>query len=281
MLKKFLANGVSVEKRQSEFFIIIKPDLAAGLSGNIQNGDGGLLNYSTALYGTTKGWNISYELKNNGAKIIDCTCPEISADGTLTGNMHGFVLIAFPTFDEIQDIKTSGGTVFGVQRSMSIDVYIKDALKDLSKLRYARQAIQLGTTNDYQFDNLKFNFSNVLAEFKNGEENQNPLGYFNTIFIDQQYGSPLYGPFSTSNGLAPQKIKEDSNMLTRSKDFLHGPNSTQFNLDLENGLPIAEGSEDIRLSGTKRRNYSEWANNSLKNWDEKAIPVTHQYLILM
>lgn len=277
LLKKFLKKGVSVEKKQSEFFIIIKPDLAAGLSGNIQNGDGGLLNYSTALYGTTKGWNISYELKNNGAKIIDCTCPEISADGTLTGNMHGFVLIAFPTFDEIQDIKTSGDTVFGVQRSMSIDVYIKDALKDLSKLRYSRQAIQLGTTNDYQFDNLKFNFSNVLAEFKNGEENQNPLGYFNTIFIDQQYGSPLYGPFSTSNGLAPQKIKEDSNMLTRSR-LLHGPNSTQFNLDLENGLPIAEGSEDIRLSGTKQRNYSEWANNSLKNWDEKAIPITHTIL---
>ena len=92
----------------------------------------------------------------------------------------------------------------------------------------------------------------MLAEFKNGEENQNPLGYFNTIFIDQQYGSPLYGPFSTSNGLAPQKIKEDSNMLTRSR-LLNGPNSTQFNLDLENGLPIAEGSEDIRQSGTKPR----------------------------
>ena len=277
LLKKFLEKGVSVEKNQPEFFIIMKPELAAGLSGNIQSGDGRLLNYATSLYGTTKAWNISYELVNNGAKIIDCTCPEINADGTLTGNMHGFVLIAFPALYKKQSLRLKNDTYWGVERSLSIDSHIKNALKDLDKLRYSRQAIQLGTTNDYQFDNLKFNYSNVLAEFKNGEENQNPFGYFNSIFIDQQYGSPLYGPFSTSNILAPQKIKEDSNMLTRSR-VLNGPASTQFNLDLENGLPVAEGSEDTRRSGTKIRNYSEWANNSLKNWDEKAIPATHTIL---
>ena len=277
LLRKFLEKGVSVEKGHPEFFIIIKPELAAGLSGNISSGDGGILNYSTSLYGTKNKWNISYQLKNHGAKIIDCTCPEITANGTLTGNMFGVVLIAFPAIYNKEALRLTSGTYWGVERTLSIDSAIKDALKDLSKLKYAKQAIQLGTTNDYQFDDLKFNFSNVLAEFRDGEETQNPFSYFNRIFIDQQYGGPLYGPFSTSNNKAPQKIKEDSGMLTRSK-LLNGPSSTQFNLTLENGLPLSEGSEDIRSSGTKLRNYSEWANNSLKNWDEKPIPITHTIL---
>ena len=274
LLRKFLEKGVSAEKGQPEFFIIIKPELAAGLSGNISDGDAGILNYATSLYGTKNKWNLSYQLINHGAKIVDCTCPEITANGTLTGNMFGFVLIAFPAIYSKEALRLKSGTYWGVERTLSIDSAIKDALKDLSKLKYAKQAIQLGTANDYQFDDLKFNFSNVLAEFRNGEEDQNPFAYFNSIFIDQPYGGPLYGPFSTSNDKAPQKIKEDSKMLSRSS-LLNGPTSSQFNLTLEQGLPLSEGSEDKRTSGTKLRNYSEWANNSLKNWDEKAIPITH------
>ena len=278
LLSNFLQKGVSEERGESEFFAIIKPELAAGLTGNIAQGDGSsLLPYGAALYGTTTKWNISYSLRNNGAKIIDCTCPEISEDGTLTGKMHGFVLIAFPALSEKEPLRLKSGQQWGYDNSLFIDSYIKDALKDLSGLKYATQAIQLGTSNDYQFDELKFNFSNVLSEFRNGEEEQNPFSYFNRIFIDHQYGGPLYGPFSTSHNKAPQKIKEDSDMLSRAK-LLNSPTSTQFNLTLENGLPLDEGSEDIRTSATKLRNYREWANNSLKNWDEKPIPITHTIL---
>jgi len=277
LLRKFLKKGVSVESGQPEFFVIIKPELAAGLSGNIVQGQNSLIPYQSTLYGTTTYWNISYNLKNHGAKIIDCTCPEITSDGTLTGNMFGFVLIAFPAIYQAENLRLKSGAVWGIERTLSIDSAIKDALKDLSGLKYARQAIKLGTSNDYQFDELKFNFSNVLSEFRNGDEEQNPFSYFNRIFIDQQYGGPLYGPFSTTNNKAPQKIKEDRNMLSRAS-LLNGDESTQFNLTVEKGLPLDEGSEDIRSSGTKLRNYSEWANNSLKNWDEKAIPITHTIL---
>jgi hypothetical protein len=277
LLKKFLEKGVSVEKSNPEFFAIIKPNFAAGLSGNIVQGEDALIPYQTTLYGTTTGWNISYNLKNNGAQIVDCTCPEITSDGTLTGNMFGFVLIAFPATYIGNNLRLKNGEVWGRERNLSINSFIKDSLKDLSGLKYARQAISLGTTNDYQFDNLKFNFSNVLSEFRNGEEGQNPFSYFNQIFIDQQYGGPLYGPFSTANNKAPQKIKENSNMLNRAT-LLNGDDSTQFNLTLEKGLPLSEGSEDKRISSTKLRNYSEWANNSLKNWDEKPIPITHTIL---
>jgi hypothetical protein len=277
LLKNFLKRGVSVEKGDAEFFAIIKPNLAAGLSGNIVQGENSLIPYQSTLYGATTAWNISYNLKNNGAKIIDCTCPEITSDGTLTGNMLGFVLIAFPAGYQANDLRLKNQEVWGKERTYFIDSSIKDALKDLSELKYARQALSLSTSNDYQFDNLKFNFSNVLSEFRNGEEGQNPFSYFNRIFIDQQYGGPLYGPFSTANNKAPQKIKEDGDMLKRSS-VLNGDDSTQFNLTLEKGLPLSEGSEDKRISSEKLRNYSEWANNSLKNWDEKAIPITHTVL---
>ena len=277
LLAKFLKDGVSVEKESSEFFIIIKPELAAGLSGNIARGDS-LAPYSSTLYGTTSQWNISYSLKNQGAKIIDCTCPEIDAAGTLTGKMHGFVLIAFPAWNTKKNLtRSGGGESWGYSNSLFVDSYIIDILKDLQGLKYARQAIQLGTTNDYQFDELKFNFSNVLSEFRNGEEGQQPFSYFSKIFIDHAYGGPLYGPFSTSIK-APQKIKEDSNMLDKRR-LLNSVESAQFNLSIEaDGLPLDEGSEDIRESGTKPRNYSEWANNSLRNWDEKAVSITHTVL---
>lgn len=42
----------------------------------------------------------------------------------------------------------------------------------------------------------KYNYSNILAEIRNGEELQQPLGFFDKTYLDKNYGIKLLGPFS-------------------------------------------------------------------------------------
>lgn len=46
------------------------------------------------------------------------------------------------------------------------------------------------------FTQEKYNYSNILAEIRNGEELQQPLGFFDQTHLDKQYGIKLLGPFS-------------------------------------------------------------------------------------
>lgn len=50
----------------------------------------------------------------------------------------------------------------------------------------------------YQIDSYseKYNYTNVLAEVRNGEELQTPLGFFNKTYVDKTYGIKLLGPYS-------------------------------------------------------------------------------------
>ena len=45
-------------------------------------------------------------------------------------------------------------------------------------------------------NNDKYNYSNILAEIRDGEELQPSLGYFDKTYLDKQYGIKLSGPFS-------------------------------------------------------------------------------------
>lgn len=46
------------------------------------------------------------------------------------------------------------------------------------------------------FRQEKYNYSNILAEVRNGEELQQQLGFFERTYLDKQYGIKLLGPFS-------------------------------------------------------------------------------------
>jgi len=46
------------------------------------------------------------------------------------------------------------------------------------------------------FSEEKYNYTNVLAEIRNGEELQQPLGFFDRTYLDKQYGIKLLGPFA-------------------------------------------------------------------------------------
>jgi len=135
----------------------------------------------------------------------------------------------------------------------------------------------------------KYNYSNIMAEYRNGEETQTPLSYFKDIYIDHYYNSKLPGPFNTQGKPSPyssvsafrgiQRLAETSNTLQKIDGKTPRLNYSRDGIpqmDEDWLLAIEEGSADIRnKSGTSSNiNYSNW-NKSKKNYDERAQPVIH------
>lgn len=52
------------------------------------------------------------------------------------------------------------------------------------------------------FNQEKYNYSNILAEIRNGDELQSPLAFFNNTYLDKEYGVKLLGPFSNFGDVA-------------------------------------------------------------------------------
>lgn len=54
-----------------------------------------LYNMTTFPVGSQYDFNLLAVMENAGMRVTDFTCPEIDADGTLTGAMHGFLILSF------------------------------------------------------------------------------------------------------------------------------------------------------------------------------------------
>jgi len=245
--------------------VVLRPDpTQAGMADiNLLNG-GKLMDYGFKCL-NSEGVNVFKD--SNSIYIYDFICPEITTEGVLTGNVKGFILISFAW-----SIKAAGRTTRnnnheeGSARSYGVADDVNSALSSISSIRFSRNLMDNESVNP---KNLKFNYSNVLAEFRKGTEDQLPLKYFNKVFIDHTYDTALYGPFKT-NGKRAQSIATNRNML--SKNF-------RSNISVnEQGLPVEEGSEDTRGRGRGRYDYANWAKESLPNFEEDAIPLTHVVL---
>lgn len=111
------------------------------------------------------------------------------------------------------------------------------------------------------FLNEKYNYNNVLAEARTGDDLQTPLSYFNKVYISKEYGTKLSGPFDTRGE------------IIRVQDF---SDSKGFNIRGVYEFPLAgaitgEGSSDNRSA----KNFSSYAGNSKASFEESAIPIAH------
>ncbi len=251
-----------------------------------------LLPMQTVLYGDTHGWDLEKHLQSSACwgwhdsypSKIDVTCPEVDAEGNLTGKIHGFILFQFK--ENRSGSKVGPRDTFYAY-TIPFRPDIASALADVASLQYTHvlegtvaPASETQVTSD-----LKFNYSNVLAEVNKGEEDQEPLNYFKNIFIDHVYNKELFGPFSViptvgdtqtkaDQKYGPQRIHPDVDMLTRSEVLAKGADHFNLEMDLATNLPIDEGSDDKRYSvGDKY--YSRWGANSLVSWNEQALSTTH------
>jgi len=284
---KETSGGVAICKVAS----LSNPALA---NKQILDGDA-LMGMETLPYGAAHGFNLIAAMENSGITVTDVTCPKISDAGVLDGEIYGFLIFEFP----IENIATWNyfkrndvTYKYGLNQTFKIPNDVINVLKDLSSFKYAKR------NNSISVGGLKFNYSNILAEIRKGEESQSPFKDFKKIFIDHQYGRELFGPFGNgkSHGNvwhpyynfqqqvgAPQRITSNTSMLKR--DHVVGKSATNFNTHLYvNGLPVNEGSDDARsivnpdrsgFTANVIKTYSSWAENSLADFDEKPTPVVH------
>ena len=262
--------------RKAHAIIMVERD-NPNLAGKTVVEDGAVANMRTYPYGQNYGWNLERTMKNAGIRIADVTCPEVDADGIMTGKLYGFLAFQFtPAYKKTYQNCSLKRKTFGTY-TVAIPKAVKDALKDIEDLKYSKelQNEEVVQQNEFETTNLKYNYANVLAEVKKGEETQTPFRYFRRVYIDHIYASPLFGPFGVKDKVAPQRINPNVDMLTKSKVVDY--DATNYNLELgSDRLPLNEGSDDERQdAGGTTRDYSAWANNSLAKWDEQAIPVVH------
>jgi len=257
---------------------------------DIKDGDS-IFNMATLPFGSKHGFNLIAIMESLGINYFDYTCPEVGADGILTGIMFGYIFITLPPTERaITDLFTFVGNrkeKYGNGYTYAIDSSVISCLKDLQSFKYSKTIGSSRITSNSDNINrsgIKFNYSNVLAEIKKGEENQNPFINFKDVYIDHFYNRELFGPFSTAgaNGSsdqiggqtdAPQRITPSENMLLRESVL---GDKSNFNTELQKGLPLSEGSDDKRKDAEgDPRNYSSWGQNSFANFNERAVPVVH------
>tara|TARA_R110000824_G_scaffold13784_2_gene59416 strand:- start:1455 stop:6290 length:4836 start_codon:yes stop_codon:yes gene_type:complete len=267
----------SANTKAKSWTVIVKvdednPDLAGK---SLIDADGELIHMFTYPYGLTHGWNLYFKMRNAGIRITDFTCPVVDKSGIATGKMYGFLLFSFRPSIRQDALKCSGDR-WGIGTNFAISKEVKDLFSDLDCFKYSKEIVDVGDGNTFDIVNQKYNYTNVLAEFRAGTETQTPFDFFKAVFIDHKYAAPLFGPFSSKSGTKPQRIQQNEDMLTKS-DVLKKGSADNYNLNVGgDGLPQLEGSDDEREGGDNViRDYGSWAKNSLVRWDEMAIPVTH------
>ena len=192
----------------------------------ILDGDS-LLGMQTLPYGSGYGFDLIAVMENIGITVTDVTCPEISSAGVLSGKMHGFLIFEFQV-ETAYSLLSNNHFVNAIFQTFKIPDDIILALKDLSSLKYAKRS------NSIIASTLKYNYSNILAEIRKGEESQTPFNNFKKIFIDHQYGRELFGPFSIGSSNI-QRIEEGQEMLLKKSSVYQDVGGGGFDTD---GNPI-------------------------------------------
>ena len=275
-----LHNWLEKSNRRKAHAVILLDEVNPDLVGKTVLEDGEVAPMRTYPYGGNHGWSLENKMRGAGLRTASVTCPEVDSNGIMTGKMFGFLVFQLTTsWKRIKNLRCSGLSRGEAFRSYTVCIMKKekDVLKDISSLKYSKVIPDdiPQEVNEFEIVDQKYNFSNVLAEVRTGEEDQQPFKFFKQVFIDHVYNQELFGPFSSKSRIYPQRINDNRDMLTKSKVLSKG--ASNYNIDVDSkGLPINEGSDDERLdSRSNIRDYSSWGKNSLIRWDERALPVTH------
>jgi hypothetical protein len=177
--------------------------------------------------------------------------PRVSANGTFTGDFYGCIVFEL-SLAYTQEKQHNGRSGTAQQH-----IYIWKFFLDNNLLAFASDNCNLkfvrGDSNQLLSLITKYNFNNISAQFKKGDEKQTPLNGYERIYVDHEYNTNLIGPFNLDTAI--ERL---------------GPIGTSDVTDLSKVLVgKTEGSIDSRSN----RNYSNW--NDINSFNEKAIPFTH------
>jgi hypothetical protein len=251
--------------------------------------------------------------------IFTCVIPEVDSANSFTGKVYGFIAISFAGSNAtIPQVSWNVDNVPGDELNSVLD--ITGSRKDLlSNLIFSRGAWAAQTKYDVQHiinvhkttlstglsDILrssfslkfsraffqpsinKYNFNNVLCEFRNGEENQKPLAFFNNTHIDIDANYKLTGPFRSVGQVrkfAPNRLLLDRPVADHYRNYRAvAPQLPPA--DEEGGIPDlllksrSEGGLDLRryqkrIGGVVTPQQTNF-HNALDMFNEDSIPYTY------
>lgn len=238
--------------------------------------------------------------------LIDLIIPNLDNSGNWNGQVYGFnmkmldaeAVVSFGKFAQDPDQQQAE---FRIQNREDVSdgefaVQYLNFLMSKEEIEHNLCAKGLGLFSidtDLANEERKFNYSNVLMEFRKGDPIQNPLGYFKDIFIDKFYNSKLLGPFNTFGLVGLPDSDYEKFGVQRLYDENDPKKASVVKLDVDgvprlnfaaNRIPFMddrfllaeeESSADERKSGAEERQaYGNW-NKSKVDYDEEAQPVTH------
>ncbi|NVM35096.1 MAG: hypothetical protein HWN81_05840 [Candidatus Lokiarchaeota archaeon] len=136
------------------------------------------------------------------------------------------------------------------------------------------ESIESEISNTESSGVVKYNWSNILAEFRTGGQNQLPLSYFKDVHVDYAYNYTLLGPFNPTEGKVVQRLNAGDGSLKKTGQYpdLNFAKETVPEMDEDYLLAIKEGSSDERQS--TKEDYAGWDILD-QDFTEKAQPLTH------
>jgi hypothetical protein len=204
----------------------------------------------------------NFDSKNGIVKVY--FIPKVNANGFLTNQVCGLISISIPlTYGRVFIPRQGVGDYWKFPKEITSTFGRKDLTLSLYKTNESTNQRTISSE-------AKYNFSNLLCEFKAGAETQKPLGFFNSIHIDYEYNQQLLGPFRTAKegGRGVRRLQEDPELRTQWGPDLY---------EEIGGVPSLTDGKDVETSIDSQRksqeNYSEW--NKDNDFDEDASPVMH------
>jgi hypothetical protein len=205
--------------------------------------------------------------------------PEVLDNGNYSGKVTGLAIFSIPMYVTINGSTSKTGDLFDINFKIDPNFLFAFNKSDLSI------SIRKGE-NFLLKENELFNFTNVSAEFKKGEEFQTSLVGFDKIINDYFYESKLFGPFDLNKRIQRITPVNKSAIFEKGVAGLTFENSDAATntLSVSNSsvLNEQEGSVDIRSEDATRifsqassnKNYSEWnSGNDTRNLEP--VSITH------
>ena len=191
--------------------------------------------------------------------------PEIDDNNYYTGKLNGFIAISIP-------IKKYRYEKTFVENFRFFNPNFLLAMRNGEFALNIRKG-----SNAIINENELFNFTNISAEFKRGEEFQTSLNNFDKILNDYFHETKLFGPFNKTQSIQRIDPSRNKGVFSQGSAALINSNNS---LTVAHNAVIAglEGSLDNRTTSTTDtvalKNYSDWNDGNQSN-DLNASAVTH------
>lgn len=214
---------------------------------------------------TLKDGSTSLRDLDSSIKIHDFVLPRLDDNGTTKGYGVGYLII------EVEGSYKEYFTKKSAYLSYSIAISSLRALSRTDQLVLQKLDLTASSTSVQ-----KYNYSNILAEYRAGDEFQQPFNYFKNVFIDKNYDSELIGPFNPNGNV--QKIVENDKIISSKSPTLNFIPTGVGGSVLEGSRDGFNSTSDIYYTATSARLsekvYSDWDKNKAA-YNESALPVKH------